>query len=393
MKRILWSTLSIALLAGMGWSIFSLVTRDAPTVPRAPDRAVAERVVVPPAEIAGRADAVKEDLRDPTLAATAAAAGAVIGGNGMVEPRGEEIAVASAVAGRVREVHVHAGQRVVAGDPLLTLEDASQQAAVKVAEAEVALARARMLQVTRGSRAEEVQAAVAEARGAEARAALSKGVEARLARLAAGAASTADEVERARRQAEADSFAATAAKARRQAVVNGSRAEDVAEAEAQVALAEGRLVEAKVRLDERVVRAPTAGEVLAVRVQAGEFHQPGGEAPVTLGETAHLEVRVDVDERDIARVTVGAKVRVVAKAFGDRVFTGEVVELGRRMGRKNVRTDDPVERNDVKILEVRVALSEGVQAGLIVGQRVTALIDVGGPVAAVPTESPRMPDE
>jgi hypothetical protein len=53
------------------------------------------------------------------------------------------------------------------------------------------------------------------------------------------------------------------------------------------------------------------------------------------------------------------------------------------MGRKNLRTDDPAERNDTKILEVVVAL-EGTNAasdkpsggldGLIVGQRVTALI-------------------
>ena len=339
-------------------------------------------MVVPPDDIAARADSVKEDLHDATLAAAAAVTGPVIGGNGVVEPRGEEIALSSPVAGRIRAVMVRAGDKVASGAPLFSLEDSAQQAAVKVAEAEVALARARLLRVTRGSRSEDVQAAVAEARGAEARAALSRGVEERVARMQAEAAITADELDRAKRQAQADAFAATAARARQTAVVKGSREEDIAEAEAQVALAEGHLEEAVARRDERVVRAPAAAEVLAVRVQAGEYHQPGGEAPVTLGDTSNLDVRVDVDERDFARVAIGSKVRVIAKAFGDKVFEGEIVELGRRMGRKNVRTDDPVERNAVKILEVRVALGASGTAGLVVGQRVTALIEasevVGG---------------
>ena len=42
------------------------------------------------------------------------------------------------------------------------------------------------------------------------------------------------------------------------------------------------------------------------------------------------------------------------------------------MGRKNVRTDDPAERNDTKILEVVLALDAA--EGLIVGQRVTCYL-------------------
>ncbi|HEX4473944.1 MAG TPA: hypothetical protein VH142_02635 [Polyangiaceae bacterium] len=42
------------------------------------------------------------------------------------------------------------------------------------------------------------------------------------------------------------------------------------------------------------------------------------------------------------------------------------------MGRKNVRTDDPVERNDTKILEVVVALDPTER--LVVGQRVMGYI-------------------
>jgi multidrug efflux pump subunit AcrA (membrane-fusion protein) len=84
-------------------------------------------------------------------------------------------------------------------------------------------------------------------------------------------------------------------------------------------------------------------------------------------------VRVDVDERDIARVKLGAPGYVTLSAFPGRRFSGKVVEIGARMGRKNVRTDDPVERLDVKILEVVLRI-DGPE-GLVPGIRVTAYFE------------------
>ena len=48
---------------------------------------------------------------------------------------------------------------------------------------------------------------------------------------------------------------------------------------------------------------------------------------------------------------------------------------GRRFGRKNIRTDDPVERNDTKVLEVVIDLERADK--LIVGQRVRSFITGG----------------
>jgi len=49
-----------------------------------------------------------------------------------------------------------------------------------------------------------------------------------------------------------------------------------------------------------------------------------------------------------------------------------VVEIARRFGRRNVRTDDPAERIDTKVLEVVLALSDA--AGLVPGQRVIGYV-------------------
>jgi HlyD family secretion protein len=86
---------------------------------------------------------------------------------------------------------------------------------------------------------------------------------------------------------------------------------------------------------------------------------------------------MDVDERDVGKVALGAKVVVRADAFPGRDFTGTLRELGRHMGRKNARTDDPAQRNDTKILEAVVELDA--PAGLVAGQRVTCyVLRVGG---------------
>lgn len=375
-KKVLWTGLSVVLLAGMGYSIFNLVTRDSPTTPRPLDVTVATRVIVAPAGSPTEAP----DLRDPVVSSGAATRGGKLGGNGIVEPKGEEVAVAGEVAGRVAEVFVREGAKVEAGAPLLRLDDTLERAAVEVAKADLEVAKSRLDKVVAGSRAEDVRRAAAEMREAQARAALSKGVLSRLEELAKSDAATADEVDRARRTAEADRYAVSAAEANRAAVVAGNRAEDIAEARANVAVAEARLAEAEARLGQRVVTAPMAGEVLQVKVRPGAWYQPGGEAPFVMGDTSKLYVRVDIDERDFAKVRAGAKTEVLAKAFGERVFAGKVVELGRKMGRKNVRTDDPTELNDTKILEVLVEL-DGFE-GLVVGQRVVALIEAAAAAEA-----------
>lgn len=367
MKRIMWSVLALVLLLGMGYSIVGLVTRDSPTLPRPKDRALAERVTVAPANTP---EAVPDFLDTGLLGADPST---VVGGNGVVEPAGEETQVSSEVAGRVSAVLVKEGDQVAAGAVLVQLEDASERANVAVAEAQLEAARVTRDKVKRGSRDEDVRRAIAQAREAEARASLSRGIFDRTKRLGDGGSATEDEVDRARRASEADAFAAKAADANKAAIVNGSRAEDIAEAEAQVRIAEARLAEATARLEQRSVRAPIAGEALQVKVRAGEYLQPGT-APVVLGDTRKLMVRIDVDERDYARVAVGAPVKVSARAFGATMFAGTVHSLGRRMGRKNLRTDDPVERNDTKILEVLVALDDF--KGLVVGQRVIAYVQV-----------------
>lgn len=407
-RKFPWSTLALVLFcAGLATVIGRAVLAGPPTQPRAADKAKAEREEKAPS-------GADERLPLPETG--------LVGGNGIVEPADRELKLAAQIGGVVAELHVREGQFVEKGARLVTLAGDVERAAVAVAEADVRAARGEVsstreevrtaqedvrvadeerLRTEAGQRKEEVDAARADAEAAEARAALSQSVLSRIERAARVGALTVDELDRARRQAEIDKRSAKAANARAAAAIAGARVEDVRVAKGRVgvsrskvsaaqvrtrvaatriAVAESKLAQARAALERLTVRAPTAGEVLQVKYRVGEYYNPGGPEPLLiLGDTRKLRVRVDVYERDLAKVRLGARGYVVADGFPGKRFPGRVVEVGRRMGRKNVRTDDPVERIDTKILEVVLALDRA--DGLVPGLRLMAYLD-GAPAAA-----------
>ena len=296
----------------------------------------------------------------------------LVGGNGLVEPLERETNVASAVPGLLAAVLVEEGQFVEAGTPLVRLENSVETAAVAAAEADVAGAQADMKRVTKGSRQEEVDAALAEAEAAKARAELSANSLVRVEKLGATGATSADELDRARSQAKSDQQTFALSDARRRQTLAGFREEDVLASRARLRAAEARRSQASASLERLTIKAPIAGEVLQLKFRAGEYYQPGSNPLVVMGDTRTLRVRMDVEERDVSKLTVGAAAFVTADAFPGRRFPGKVIEIGKRMGRKNLRTDDPAERIDTKILEVRVELDDA--KDLVPGLRVMSFL-------------------
>lgn len=328
--------------------------------PDARDVAAASRTATPKIVV---------DERNPLVA------GALVAGNGIVEPADRETKVAGSTAGRVARVVVKEGDRVRAGDPLVELESDVERAALDALEADVAAASAELARTSVGDRQENRVALDADADGLRARSMLSaKDVE-RTERLVASGALARAELDAAKAKADADRAALAALESRKRSAERG-RPEDVTFARARVSSAVARRDQAKKVLDRLVVRAPSDGEILAIKIRPGEYYAPGqpnAEPLLVMGDTRTLRVRMDVDERDVAKVKLGQRAFATLVAFPDTKFAGKVVEIGRRIGRKNVRTDDPVERLDTKILEVVFELER--PSGLVPGQRVTAYVE------------------
>lgn len=297
----------------------------------------------------------------------------IIAAPGLVEPLSEEIKVGSEIAGKLRAVPVEEGDRVQRGEVVAVLENDDYRARLASAGAEFDLKEAELRRIRNGARPQERQRALAETKEAEAVLENTRSLwSRRQALFYSGVVSRVDyeQTEREYNVAHARHQAAL----QRYALVNDpAREEDVARAEADVRLARARVEEAEALLDKTIIRSPIDGVVLRKYAKSGESVKDAGAPPiVTLGNVAVWRVRADVDETDIARVRMGQRAYVTADAFGEQKFWGRIVRVGQILGKKNVRTEEPTERVDTKILETLIEMDEA--GALKTGLRVTAYI-------------------
>jgi HlyD family secretion protein len=243
------------------------------------------------------------------------------------------------------------------------------EANVVAAQASVVQAQARLAQVQAGPTTAEIAGAEADigARAAEVRTVeeqydriISAGIggppeeqtrsqlgvvrqalaaaEARLATLRAGArpadvqvANAAIAVAAAQLLAAEGQVAAAAANVSRaraayDRLLEGATADEVAILEAQVASVETNLQLARLRFNQSVIVAPTAGRVASVRVNAGEQASPGTPAIVLVNEAAY-HIEVNVDEIDVDRVAIGQPVEISLDALPGVLVSGQVADI------------------------------------------------------------------
>ena len=176
------------------------------------------------------------------------------------------------ITGRVTAVHVRTGDRVVPGDPLVT-----------VSSPDAAAARAQLAAATA-----EHDAAVQEAARQDAMGRSGVGVDSE--RVTAQSRLRQTEAELARAQTTA-------------AILGGGGGPTV------------------------VVRAPIAGTVLARRATVGAVAQPGGDPLIEIGDPSSLWVVADVFERDLAEIHDGAAVDIQLPTRSAPV-SGHVASVG-----------------------------------------------------------------
>jgi HlyD family secretion protein len=284
----------------------------------------------------------------------------VIAAPGRVEAISEEVRVSSELSGRLKSVNVEEGDRVKRGQVLAELANADYRARVASAEAELAQREAELRRTMNGSRTEERREADAAKQAGKAVLENAKSEAERRRGLAGRGVISRDEAdryERAYRVAQAEYEQAS----QHFALVDAqAREEDRSKAEANVSEARAKLSEALAIFEKSFLRAPMDGVILRKLRHTGESVSTQFDSPViTMADDSVLRVRLDVDETDVAKLKVGQRAYVTAEAYGDRKFEGRIIRVGRILGKKNVRTDEPTEHVDTKILETLLELNAG----------------------------------
>jgi HlyD family secretion protein len=234
-----------------------------------------------------------------------------------------DVRISAKVAGRVASVAVAEGERVSAGQVLVTLATTETDLAVTRFEAERAQAAAQLQLLLAGPRAEDVrqaesQAAAAEAERVAAQAELTaaKADEQRFEQLLAsnsGSRKQRDDAVARRETVEARVRAAkdraAAASAQLDRVRAGARREEIAAARARVAAADAQLAALQNDRTEATITAPSAGVVTSRLVEPGELVAPR-QALIVLVDLDHAWANVYVGEPLVPSLQVNGAVTV-----------------------------------------------------------------------------------
>ncbi len=222
-----------------------------------------------------RVETARVQVLTPTQAST------VLTATGYTYAR-SRAAVGAKIIGRVVELPVDEGDTIEAGDIIAVLDSEDLQASVRLAEASLNEARARLADAER-----------------------------ELVRQA-------DLVED---QLTSQALYDTAITQRDVAV-------------AQVGTAEARLNAAQAQLDYTVVRAPIDGVVIERNIEVGEMVAPGGFTSqqstgsiVRIADPTSLEVEADINESYIARLQLGQRASIRVDAVPDFEYSGSLRQI------------------------------------------------------------------
>lgn len=217
--------------------------------------------------------------------------------------------IAPKVPGRVLQVFVAQGESVTAGQPLLELDPADDQANIAAAKARVAAAWAQ-----------------------------AKGAQARVATAEADLKETRIRAQRDRKLADSGAVAAASAEDLEARVASLEENVKAQKAQAEAAAAEASALNAQVDvlktgLKNLTLSAPIAGTVINKPPQIGEFvgPQPAGVSVdmggIRVADFTTLQVDTDIPEGRLSQVKVGAPAEIVLDAYPGQRFRGRVREI------------------------------------------------------------------
>jgi len=252
-----------------------------------------------------------------------------------------KIQVGSKVSGRVAWIGVEKGDQVRKDQVVVRLEDREYRAQFDQTTASYDSASARLAELERGSRPEEIDRAKADMERAEAQLradeANFKRVE-NMVKQGVGAPQLMDEA-----KGRYDTSRAALASATKTYELSrlGPRKEQIDNARSEVARAKASADYAKTILDATEIRVPTAGTILERNVEQGEMVTTsfvGAEGAkgfvVTLADLDDIQVELDINQNDFNRIAPNQPCTAVSDAYPDRVYKCRVTEIAPEANRQ-----------------------------------------------------------
>ncbi len=242
------------------------------------------------------------------------------------------------IPGRLEKRLVDEGDTVTTGQLLATLDKTDQALAVARAEASLSLATARLAEIEAGSRSQEIENAKAQLSRALA---AEKTTSVQLAQaqvdfkryqalLKQGGISKKEYDQYNTRYISAQNNRTEAragvksARERLSLLEAGARKETIAQAKAQVRVAEEALKQAQQLEKYTSLYSPMDGVVLSKAAEPGEYLNPASPV-VTIGDTKHPWLRAYIQEEDLGRIRLKQQAEVKTDSYPDKAYPGSII--------------------------------------------------------------------
>lgn len=275
-----------------------------------------------------------------------------LGASGTVEATEADLGFQT--GGRIGEVLVREGDRVDSGAVLARLDVRDLEARRAQAEAQLAAQKARLSEMLRGARPEELAQAQAGAVAAEQQRIEAERVARRSRNLYQGDALSREQLDQAETALEVATQRARQAADQLDLVKQGPRAEQIAAQRAAARSAEAGLSSVAVALAYAEIRSPFAGIVTVRHREPGETVSPGLPV-VTVMNPADRWVRIYVREDRVGQVSLGQRATIRTDSYPDSTFAGVV---------RFVASQAEFTPRNVQTTEERLKLVYAVKVGL-----------------------------
>ena len=222
---------------------------------------------------------------------------------------GEYLYIASTTSGILKTLSVRRGQPVDVGQALFALDNTNLQSSLMAARAQVAQARARWNDLTKGQRQEEIDIILKQKEQAQAALRNAETEYKRVQALVDSGTISRSIFDDRKAKYETAKAQLAESSARLKAATLGAREDEIAAARAAVEMAEQGVVQAEKQLQEAAPSAPSTGRIENTYFRAGEF-VPAGTPVVSLLPPENVKIRFFVPQAQLPSLTPGRKVNI-----------------------------------------------------------------------------------
>lgn len=240
---------------------------------------------------------------------------------GNVEIRQVNLAFES--QGRIQNIHVTEGDRVTAGQLLAEIDARRYRARVDKAAAEVAAQQKVVARLVSGSRPEEIAAARARVKAAEAVLQDARETYRRSRQLAKTQYVSQQQLDNHQAALSSARAGLDAEQQMLQLAVKGPREEDIAVARATLDARQAALALARDELTDTRLNAPSDGVIRDRILEPGDMASPS-KPILTLALTSPLWVRAYISEPDLGKIAPGMSADIRSDSFPEKTYPGWV---------------------------------------------------------------------